>query len=409
MKALYISYDGLLEPLGQSQIIPYLKELSKRGIRFVLLTFDKKYFTDKTKESQLKKDLEDFNIKWISLPYHKKPAVLSTILDVTMGFTLSFMLIKIEKLDIVHARGYVPSLITLFLKRIFRLKFIFDMRGFWADEKAECGHWDKKSIIYRVAKSFEKEFIKHADEIVVLTEYANSVVRNHRRGSGNIITIPCCADTDIFKTDLNTRMALKRKNNLDGKFVFAHVGSLETWYMKGEMLDYFKAAKQVNSNVHFLILTHSPREEILRLISQKGIAIRDITIKAVSFEKIPEHLLLVDAGIIFISLGFSKRACFPTKFAEFLSCAIPVVSGKGIGDIEKIILEHKVGVIVNDFKEEEYKRTFLELLKLKEDKGLESRCRRLAESRFSLQVGIEKYGDIYSRLGNAIQHQIHYL
>ena len=27
-KTLYLSYDGLTDPLGQSQILPYLKELS---------------------------------------------------------------------------------------------------------------------------------------------------------------------------------------------------------------------------------------------------------------------------------------------------------------------------------------------------------------------------------------------
>src|SRR5205814_6316570 len=35
---LYISYNGMLDPLGQSQVIPYLKELSKLGVRFTLLS-----------------------------------------------------------------------------------------------------------------------------------------------------------------------------------------------------------------------------------------------------------------------------------------------------------------------------------------------------------------------------------
>ena len=41
MKILYISYDGVLEPLGQSQILSYLKNLSLSN-KIFLLSFEKK-------------------------------------------------------------------------------------------------------------------------------------------------------------------------------------------------------------------------------------------------------------------------------------------------------------------------------------------------------------------------------
>lgn len=31
---LYITYDGLLEPLGSSQVLPYVRELAKKAIRW---------------------------------------------------------------------------------------------------------------------------------------------------------------------------------------------------------------------------------------------------------------------------------------------------------------------------------------------------------------------------------------
>ena len=40
-RVLYVSYNGMLEPLGQSQVIPYLRELSKLGVRFTLLSFER--------------------------------------------------------------------------------------------------------------------------------------------------------------------------------------------------------------------------------------------------------------------------------------------------------------------------------------------------------------------------------
>ena len=40
-RALFISYNGMFEPLGQTQVIPYLTELAKKGVSVTLLSFEK--------------------------------------------------------------------------------------------------------------------------------------------------------------------------------------------------------------------------------------------------------------------------------------------------------------------------------------------------------------------------------
>ena len=39
MKTLYLSYDGLTDPLGQSQVLPYIMGLGDKGFRFAIITF----------------------------------------------------------------------------------------------------------------------------------------------------------------------------------------------------------------------------------------------------------------------------------------------------------------------------------------------------------------------------------
>ena len=41
-KILFLSYDGMTDPLGQSQVIPYLEGLSKSGYGITILSFEKK-------------------------------------------------------------------------------------------------------------------------------------------------------------------------------------------------------------------------------------------------------------------------------------------------------------------------------------------------------------------------------
>lgn len=77
---LFLSYDGMTDPLGQSQVIPYLTGLTKFGYTFTLVSFDKpdKYIQYK---EQVDNSLTGYPIRWISLPYHKKPPVLSSAYD----------------------------------------------------------------------------------------------------------------------------------------------------------------------------------------------------------------------------------------------------------------------------------------------------------------------------------------
>src|SRR5919108_5427176 len=77
-RVLYISYNGMLDPLGQSQVIPYLKELSKRGAQFTLLSFERAHaFTleGKEKSAELRRELAANNIDWRRLRYHKWPSL----------------------------------------------------------------------------------------------------------------------------------------------------------------------------------------------------------------------------------------------------------------------------------------------------------------------------------------------
>ena len=142
LKAVYISYDGILEALGQSQVLSYLKDLSNKGIEFFLVSFEKKRYLDNIFwKKRLKSGLNLFNIKWFYLVYHKRPAVLSTFFDIFCGFVVCVFIVLKERPKVVHARSYVASLIAWSLKKIFSLKFIFDMRGFWADERVEGRIW----------------------------------------------------------------------------------------------------------------------------------------------------------------------------------------------------------------------------------------------------------------------------
>src|SRR3977135_919252 len=172
-RVLYVSYNGMLDPLGQSQVIPYLRELSRRGVRFTLLSFEtSKAYTSEGRErcEQLRQELAAGEIDWHWLRYHKSPSLPATSYDVLAGIRYGSRLVRDKQIEMVHARSYIPAAIALRLKRRFGVKIIFDVRGLMADEYFDAGHWRKQSAAYRINKAVERRALAAADGVVTLTE-----------------------------------------------------------------------------------------------------------------------------------------------------------------------------------------------------------------------------------------------
>src|SRR6185369_9268008 len=149
---LFISYNGMLEPLGQTQVLPYLRELSKRGVNFTLLSFERaQAFTvaGRRQCEELKRDLHAEKIDWHWLRYHQRPSLLATMYDVWAGIRYAGKLVRRKKIELVHARSHIPATIALALKRKFGIKMIFDVRGLMAEEYVDARHWPEGGLRYR--------------------------------------------------------------------------------------------------------------------------------------------------------------------------------------------------------------------------------------------------------------------
>lgn len=385
----------------ESQGLPYLKGLSRHGATFFLLTFEK--IKDRKRIAELRNDLEKYNIEWLPLRYHKRPSVPATLFDIFTGIISGIYLVFSKNIDIIHARATVPAAMAYVIAKITRRRFIFDVRGLMAEEYADGGMWKKDGICYRSTLYLQKMFLKDANELIVITGNIRTFFMESgylNKKTKNISVIPCCVDTNRFNRDAFSREKLRNKHNLSGRFIFLYAGSLGTWYLLEEMLDFFIAAKSVIPNAHFLILTHTGKDMAVRASREKGLFSKDITVSEARFEDMPGYINMADAGVFFIKPVFSKRSSCPTKFAEYLACGLPVVINSGIGDTDVMVKERSLGVVIDGFDRDSYLRGARGITELiKEKELLSDRCRRAAEEEFSLDMGVSRYFDIYRRAG----------
>ena len=115
------------------------------------------------------------------------------------------------------------------------------------------------------------------------------------------------------------------------------------------------------------------------------------------------HLhLTCNAGLAFIKPSLSKWASSPTKVAEYLAAGLPVITNRGIGDLDEIICAERVGVAVTEFSDDAYREGARQLAALLADKTLRTRCVAVARRYFDLElIGWTRYRAVYEQLANA--------
>lgn len=404
MKTLFITYNGATGPLIRSQGIPYLKGLSRAGIGCILLTFEKPG-ADKASAAALERELKESDIGWKKLKYHKSPSLPATVFDMLMGILIGMRITLSHHIDVIHARATVPAVIAYSIACLTGKKFIYDERGLMAEEYADGGIWKRDGFIYKIVRSIEKRLLLRADAVVVLTENIKRFLTDggylpHRGKNLNMHVIPCCVDVERFSPAPRDKLAFREKikPGLGGKFIFIYTGSIGTWYMLEEMLDFYVAARSVTPEAHLLVVTHIGREAVRAAWSKRGLSFDDITITGAEFADMPDYLNAADAGMFFINPVLSKRSSCPIKFAEYLACGLPVVINGGIGDTADIVEANRIGVVVRRFSRDEYDRAARSVIELAKDSDTMKRCRLTAEKSFSLESGIAKYEKVYETL-----------
>ena len=403
INVLYISYDGMTDPLGQSQVLPYLQELTKEGFHFTILSFEKKQRLEK-EGALIRSITEKAGIEWVPLSFTSKPPVISKIYDRFRLWKKAVSLYKKNGFKIVHCRSYVAAEAGLRLKKKYGVKFLFDMRGFWADEKVDNGQWDLSKPffkrIYNYYKKKEKEFLLQADGIVTLTKASKSYLLSQPGYEKlNLEVIPCCADLEHFdyhNEDKIKGAALRKQLGIPNESkVVTYLGSVGGWYMTKEMFRFFALLLRHDSLYHMLILTKDEPTHVKEEATFFGIPSNKISITYSDRINLPQYLALSKFSIFFIRNTFSKIASSPTKHAELMGMGIPVVCND-IGDTGHIITDTGSGIIINDFDEISIANAIrdLETFEILSKEKIRSEALKY----FDLHSGSNSYYKLYKRL-----------
>ena len=201
---------------------------------------------------------------------------------------------------------------ALVIKRVTKVKYIFDMRGFWADERVDGGLWSENGILFKLAKSFEKSFLLSADQIVSLTRAGAKEIASFEyliERKLHITVIPTCVDLTHF-TPLSEPLT---KNG----FVLGYVGSAGTWYLFDKVANCFSQLLKLHPKARLLIVNRGQHSFIRDCLAIAGVPESSVELFSASHTDVPRQMNKMHAGIFSTALLFLDLHALQLSLASF--------------------------------------------------------------------------------------------
>ena len=401
---LFISIDGLSDPLGQSQIIPYLKIISKKNENLYVYSMEKKNNFNKNNK-KIQKIFTEYKIHWKYTHYFMGMGKFSNLINYSKLFFICLKILVLKDINVIHGRGHIPSLFGFIIKKLLKKKLIFDFRGFWVDERVDNNSLILSNyidlLIYKINKFLEYKIIKNSDKIVCLTYKArNEIIKKFNYDLKDIVVIPCCTDYNFFNINKKSYFneLIRKKFNIPiTSNVFSYCGSLGGVYMIDKMINFFIEYAKINKNSYFLIITNNVdiAEKYLSNLNKIS-EIEKIIIINLDRNSIPQYLSITNIFLSFIKNSYARLAMSPTKISECLSLGIPVIINRGIGDTEDILKVCDSGYVFDISKSNYIKKIIDEIPKLisLDENNIKSKSEELLD----IKVAKIRYSMLYDTL-----------
>jgi len=394
---LYLTRNGLLEPLGQSQVFSYLRGLSQDH-SITLITFEKpEDWGDSHRMALGQAQCEAHGIRWLPQQFRARPKLIAPALSFFRMTWLALRMARRGDADMIHARSYIPAAVSWAVGRLTGTPFIFDMRALWPEEMITAGRLRRGSMLHHALRRLERLCLRDAAAVVSLTHAAVAHLKREYPAElegQRIVVIPTCADLDRF-TPASAKPEAPKVHGCIGTL-------LSGWFRTDWLAAWLSAVAADDPEARFDIVTRDDADRVRAALDPEGALGARLSIGPRPSEEMPDAVRCHDISVMFYAGGqMSEVGRSPTRLAEVLGCGLPVVANEGVGDVADIVRQNRVGVIVDGPDPAQMRAAFDDLKILMQDPDLSRRCRTTAQRVFALSAGTDAYRRVYDAILNS--------
>lgn len=189
----------------------------------------------------------------------------------------------------------------------------------------------------------ERRAVQKADyRIAVSQALVNHWSEQYAYDSGEHCVIPCSSNNGFEKVDLQRGRCKRQELGFDDDdVVFVYAGGGQGWQSPDLLQGVIHSLIMRSEKNKALVLSKGDFAEGLRERFPDRVAVR-----WVEAETVPEFMAAGDYGLLVREPTMTNRVAAPVKFAEYLSCGLPVICSSCVGDYPRFVLEHRAGHVL---------------------------------------------------------------
>ncbi|MDH5754027.1 MAG: glycosyltransferase family 4 protein [Candidatus Bathyarchaeota archaeon] len=278
----------------------------------------------------------------LMLKLWKKSYILAYFLTLVSLFFKAFKSIK--KIDPQVIVLNYPSVYTGVLgfiigEKLLRKFVLLDFNDLIAQYTIHLLNLKPRSIAAKICVSIQDFIVKNSDKVIATTNYIKKYALDLAVSDEKIIVIPNGVDAKYFDPQKYAVEHLKSRLNLSDKKICLYCGRLDGWAgmnVVSQLCEVFNARKL---DACFVIVGDGKKEK-------DRFAEDAVVLGEVSYEKVPEILVIADVVLVPFPDTEVSRAASPLKLFEGMAMGKAIVASE-VDGIKEVISNQENGVLVN--------------------------------------------------------------
>jgi glycosyltransferase involved in cell wall biosynthesis len=237
--------------------------------------------------------------------------------------------------DVVVANVSSATAFCCLLGKISGTPLVFDMHGSEVDESL-LYHSSFSSSVLQTRFS-QLLALKYSDKVFCVSRAMINYLTAHKGiPSHKLVYVPNGAERRLFDpVDEEKVEVLRRRFELNGKFVFGYIGEFQRWQGAENLIE---AARTIcDPDVKFLVVggDESREERNIRFVPR------------IPASEVPYYYAL--CNVLVLPRPYHQAAEFaaPTKFAEYAAVGKPILT-TNVGDAARLVDKYNCGIVVKD-------------------------------------------------------------
>jgi glycosyltransferase involved in cell wall biosynthesis len=246
-------------------------------------------------------------------------------------------IIERERPDVLYERYCMFGWGGVELSRRYRIPLILEVNG--PDCMEQAGY--EKFTLTRTAERMESEILRHADILIVLSQWLKNWALSLGVEATRVRVLPNAVSEQVFGGELSGD-AIRARHGLGGKSVIGFVGSFQKWHDLKGLLRVFAGLYDKDPNLRLLLVGDGNQRKALQK-SVRELGLSDVVIfpGRIPHEQVPAYIAGMDVTVVpygsLMDFYFS-----PLKLFEYMAVGRPTVAA-ALGQIAEVVEHGKTG------------------------------------------------------------------